>query len=330
MIKNIIINFNAIVPIGWNELALKGVEGVTNPGILMSNIAQGGATLAVAFKTKNKELKQMATTSGISALVGITEPALYGVTLRLKRPLMSAMIAGAMGGLYCGIMEVVRFSAGPPTGIFILPLYVIEGKPYNIIHVIIACLISFISSFVLTIILGFKDEIEENTSKENTTEEIKPQVKNSNILLTVYSFANGKLIPLKDVKDEAFSSEALGKGVAIIPTEGKVYSPIKGTVSSIFPTNHAIGLESDEGLELLLHIGIDTVQLNGQFFKSIVKEGDSVEIGDLLIEFDKDEIIAKGYDVTTPLIITNSGDYSEIIKSKATDVEVKDEILTIF
>lgn len=155
----------ALIPIGFNELGLKGAENVVGPGMLVSNVAQGGATLSVALKTKNKDLKQLAGSAGLTAVLGITEPAMYGVTMRLKKPLISICISGGLAGLYCGIMGVVRYSSGAP-GLASLPIFIGEN-PMNIVHAVIACGIAFVSAFVLTWIIGFEDPIEENEIEEN-------------------------------------------------------------------------------------------------------------------------------------------------------------------
>lgn len=155
----------ALIPIGFNELGLKGAENVVGPGMLVSNVAQGGATLSVALKTKNKDLKQLAGSAGLTAVLGITEPAMYGVTMRLKKPLISICIYGGLAGLYCGIMGVVRYSSGA-SGLASLPIFIGEN-PMNIVHAVIACGIAFVSAFVLTWIIGFEDPIEENEIEEN-------------------------------------------------------------------------------------------------------------------------------------------------------------------
>ena len=318
----------ALIPIGFNELGLKGAENVVGPGMLVSNVAQGGATLSVALKTKNKDLKQLAGSAGLTAVLGITEPAMYGVTMRLKKPLISICISGGLAGLYCGIMGVVRYSSGAP-GLASLPIFIGEN-PMNIVHAVIACGIAFVSAFVLTWIIGFEDPIEENEIEENKeTEETNIDKKQLTKKITISSPINGELVPLSEVKDETFASEMMGKGIAINPAEGKVLSPIKGTVEMVFNTKHAIGLKSEDGAEILIHVGMDTVQLEGKYFTSYVKAGDKVKVGDKLVDFDMEAIKKEGYELITPVIITNTMDYLDVLTKENKLVKAGDEILTI-
>lgn len=314
----------AIIPIGFNELALKGFENFIGPGMMVSNIAHGGAILAVALKTKNKDFKQLAGSSGFSALFGITEPAMYGVTLKLKKPLIPIMVAGGLAGLYCGLMGVVRYSTGMP-GLASIAIFISDIKPSNVFHALIACGIAFVVGFVGMFVVGFEDIPNENKEKK----ELKPALEIGEVMATVKSIADGEVIELSAVKDEAFASESLGKGFAIIPENGKILSPINGTVTSIFATNHAIGLESKDGTEILIHIGIDTVRLNGEHFKSLVKEGDSIKVGDTLVEFEKDKVVKKGFDISTPVIITNTFDYKNIIPIKFGKVKAGEDVLSL-
>lgn len=319
----------AIIPIGFNELALKGFENFIGPGMMVSNIAHGGAILAVALKTKNKDFKQLAGSSGFSALFGITEPAMYGVTLKLKKPLIPIMVAGGLAGLYCGLMGVVRYSTGMP-GLASIAIFISDIKPSNVIHALIACGIAFVVGFIGMFVVGFEDIPNENKEKvKKEKKEAKPDLEIGEVMATVKSIADGEVIELSAVKDEAFASESLGKGFAIIPENGKILSPINGTVASIFATNHAIGLESQDGTEILIHIGIDTVRLNGEHFKSLVKEGDSIKIGDVLVEFEKDKVVKKGFDISTPVIITNTFDYKNIIPIKFGKVKAGEDILSL-
>lgn len=314
----------AIIPIGFNELALKGFENFIGPGMMVSNIAHGGAILAVALKTKNKDFKQLAGSSGFSALFGITEPAMYGVTLKLKKTLIPIMVAGGLAGLYCGLMGVVRYSTGMP-GLASIAIFISDIKPSNVFHALIACGIAFVVGFVGMFVVGFEDIPNENKEKK----ELKPALEIGEVMATVKSIADGEVIELSAVKDEAFASESLGKGFAIIPENGKILSPINGTVTSIFATNHAIGLESKDGTEILIHIGIDTVRLNGEHFKSLVKEGDSIKVGDTLVEFEKDKVVKKGFDISTPVIITNTFDYKNIIPIKFGKVKAGEDVLSL-
>lgn len=313
-----------IIPIGINNLATSGFDTVGGPGALASNIAQGGAALSVALKTKNKDLKQLAGSSGLTAVCGITEPALYGVNLALKKPLYGAMIGGGVSGLYLGITGVGRFAAGSP-GILALPGYIGGNGASNIINACIGAVIAFLVSFVATWIIWFEDKGEEVNGEVSVTENVERLVEKIEIACPV----NGEVITLDKVKDETFASGIMGKGVAIIPTDGSIVSPINGTVQTIFKTKHAIGLLSDEGAEVLIHIGMDTVQLNGEHFTAHIKDGDRVKIGDKLVDVDLEAIKSKGYETVTPVIITNSHDYLEIVSKCDEKTNVGEVIITI-
>lgn len=315
----------ALIPIGFNELGLKGQENVVGPGMLVSNVAQGGATLGVALKTKNKDLKQLAGSAGLTALLGITEPAMYGVTLRLKKPLIAVVAGGALAGLYAGAMGVVRYSSGAP-GLASLPIFIGEN-PMNIIHALIACGIAFVSSLALAWIIGFEDPIEEeiNDVEDEAAIDIQPLTNK----ITIASPMRGEVLPLSKVKDETFASEMMGKGIAINPVEGKVVSPVNGKVQMVFKTKHAIGLKSNDGPEILIHIGMDTVQLEGRHFTAKVKDGDEIKVGDTLVEFDMNAIKKEGYELITPVIITNSNDYLEVIPKDIENVKTGETVLTI-
>lgn len=318
----------ALFPLSFNDLALKGSENILGPGMLVSNIAQGAAVLSVSLKTKNKDLKQLAGSSGLTALLGITEPAMYGVTMRLKKPLIAVCTGGALAGLYIGLMGVVRYSSGAP-GLASIAIFIGEN-PMNIIHALIGCGIAFVSSFVLTWIIGFEDPSNEGEEIEDETlEEVAVDKAPLMNKIIIASPLNGEIVPLTDVKDETFASEMMGKGIAINPTEGKVVSPINGTVQMIFKTKHAIGLKSEDGAEILIHIGMDTVQLDGKHFTAHVKDGDKVKVGDTLVEFDMDAIKKEGYELVTPVIITNTMEYLEIVPKEIKSVNAGEDIITI-
>ena len=293
----------AMTPIATMQITKMGSEMINGPGMLASNVAQGGATLAVALKTKNKELKQLAASTGLTATLGITEPSLYGVTLKLKRPLIASMIGGGIAGLYAGMSGLVRYAFVSP-GLAALPAFIGEN-PMNIVHAIITCVIAFVGAFVAAWILGF----EESEGTEDTTEKVeeKSEKKNENEIEIVAPL-KGMVIPLAEVKDEVFSMEVLGKGVAIIPEEGKVVAPADGVISALFDTKHAIGITTADGAEILIHVGMDTVNLEGKYFTAHVKPGDSVKKGDLMITFEKDKIAAAGYEIVTPVVVSNYGE----------------------
>lgn len=314
----------AMTPIATTQISKLGYEVVNGPGMLASNIAQSAATLAVAVKSKNLELKQIAGSAGFTALMGITEPALYGVNLKLKKPLIASMIAGGLAGIYAGLSGLVRYAFVSP-GLAGLPAFIGEN-PMNIVHAIITCLIAFISGFIITWIMGFEDyENNIHTKQKKKTEKNVEKT----VVETIYAPIVGKVVPLSETSDEAFSSKALGDGVAIIPSEGKVFSPIDGTISSFFPTKHAIGILSNSGVEILIHVGIDTVNLEGKFFQDFVKEGDIVKKGDLLLKFDIEGIKKSGYNTITPMVIVNSEDFNIDVISENIQVSLKDTVLNI-
>lgn len=290
----------AMTPIATSQISTLGYEIVNGPGMLASNIAQGGATLAVALKAKDENLKSLASSSGFTAVMGITEPCLYGVLLKLKRPFVASMIGGAAGGIYAGITGLVRYAFVSP-GLTAIPAFI--GKnPMNVVHAIVTIIISFIVGFVASWILGFKED-ESQEDVEATTAVSKDEV---------YAPCDGTVKPLSEVNDDVFSQEIMGKGIAIEPSTGNLYAPCDGTITVCFPTGHAIGLKSKNGTEILMHVGIDTVNLQGKYFDPQIKVNDEVKKGQLLLTFDLEKIKEAGYDTTTPVIITNSKDFNSI------------------
>lgn len=303
----------AMTPIATMQLSKNGSEMVNGPGMLASNIAQSGATFAVAFKTKNKELKQLATSAGITALMGITEPSLYGVTLKLKKPLIASMIGGAIGGLYAGLSGLVRYAFVSP-GLAALPAFIGEN-PMNIVHAIVTCLISFGATFVIAYFMGFEDPSEEVSEQQIEGE------------TTLKNPIKGHVIPLSEVNDNVFSKGLLGQGVGIQPEENRIVSPIEGTVLTVLESKHAIGLVSLDGIEVLIHVGIDTVNLKGKPFDVVVQEGDYVSVGQELMSVDFEEIKQNGYDDTVILIVTNSDKFT--IREKIGSMVSQEPLLVI-
>ena len=314
----------SLYPAIFTQLATSGYQTIF-PGMLVANVCQGAAALCVSVKSKNSDLKQLAASTGATAVIGITEPAMYGVNLKLKKPFYAVLAGGAIGGLYAGITGVKVFTPGGAALVGV-PAY-IGPEISNIINILIASVIGFVVTFALTWILGFEDEVEETEELQELEEnkDVKP-LKNK---ISIMSPINGEAVPLSSVNDLTFAEEIMGKGIAIIPTEGKVVSPINGTVEMVFNTKHAIGLKSDDGAEILIHIGLDTVKLEGEHFNVFVKNGDRVNVGDKLVEFDKDAIKNKGYDVITPIIVTNTMDYLEVMASNVESVKQGDEIITV-
>lgn len=338
----------SLTPIATMQIANNGFEMVNGPGMLASNIAMGAATVAVAFKAKNKELKQLAGSTGITALLGITEPALYGVALRLKKPLIASMIGGGCAGIYAGLSGLVRYAFVSP-GLAALPVFIGEN-PMNIVHALITCVIAFAVTFVVTWIMGFDEklvaadgqeiaeekQVEEKQMVASTkvakerqmTTSAKVVKGNQNRTPEVLSPMKGKAIPLSEVNDDVFRSELMGKGMAIMPTEGKVVAPFDGKVITVFDTKHAITLKGDNGVEVLIHIGMDTVALRGKHFEAHIKSGDSVKAGDLLITFDKEAIEKAGYETVTPVIVANTSDYSEVTGITPKQVKCGEQLIS--
>lgn len=316
-----------IVPIGINNRMANGYDSIVYPGMLASNVAQGAAALAVGIKSKNAKIKQLASSAGLTALFGITEPALYGVNLRYKTPLYAAMIGGGVSGLFMGIVGVRNFSGGSP-GLLTLPSYIGDDTLRHLTMASIGAAIAIVVTFVITLII-YKDPVEE-TVEERATEPVK-ELKTSDAVNseTVVSPMVGTAVSLSEVPDEMFSAEILGKGVAIQPTEGIVVAPISGTVTATFDSQHAVGITSDNGVELLIHVGIDTVQLNGEGYRYAIEKDQRIEAGDTLIEFDLEAIAAKGYATITPVVVTNSNDYGDIISVNQTEVSLGDKIIQV-
>lgn len=296
-----------------------------------ANLAQGGAALAVALKTKDQKIKSMAVPSALSACMGITEPAIFGVNLRFGKPFVMACIGGACGALFASVTALGATGTGV-TGIFGILLCLNQPLSY-----LLMMAISVGVAFVLTWMFGYKDPVSgtcQEAEKEKTqgekAEAEKLEIQESvtgEILLD--SHMEGEAIPMSEVKDETFAAEVLGKGIAIIPKKGEVTAPCDAVVETVFATRHAIGLKADNGAEILIHVGINTVELGGKFYTSHVKEGDRVRIGQVMLTFDMEKIKEAGYDLTTPMIITNSDDYQEINILKTGNVTKQDAVLEI-
>ncbi|WP_145046662.1 beta-glucoside-specific PTS transporter subunit IIABC [Paenibacillus xylanexedens] len=315
-------------PVVLTAYAQTKTDSIVGPGMLVHNIAQGAAALAVALRTKNKAFKQVAYSTSVTALLGITEPALFGVTLRLKKPLIAVVIGGVIGGIYVGLFGVARSALGI-AGLATLPAFITDN-PWNLVHAAIGLVISFVVTFLMTLILGFED-VPENVMKE---EEVKSTSTNRTPVAGISEHVltapmTGRVLELSTIQDEAFATGAMGKGIAIEPTVGKLVSPVDGVISAVFPTYHAIGISSNNGAELLVHIGMNTVKLKGEHFKVHVQEGDVVKAGDLLIEFDTDAIAAKGFDLTTPIIVTNSNDFTDVIGTDKASITMGEKLIKI-
>lgn len=283
-----------LVPVMTNNLSFYGRDTL-GPACMMAVSAQAGAVLGVFLKTKNQKIKSLSLSAFISALFGITEPAVYGITLKYKKPFYIACACGAVFGGVAGAAGSAALAVATRS-VLSFPIYIGEG----FVWVVAGYFLSMISACILTFLFGYKDEAEVlEAPTERTT-------------LTLEKPVVGQTIDLSAVNDATFSSGALGDGFAVIPSEGKVYSPVNGRISSVFPTKHAIGVISDNGAEILIHIGIDTVNLNGQYFDILIQDGAVVRAGEQLASFDLEKIKESGYDPTTMVIITNSSRFSNI------------------
>lgn len=316
---------HAFTPIKLGVLASVGFEGFICIAEFCANMAQGAAALAVSIKTKNADVKQSAGSSAFSALVaGITEPALYGTNLRFKKPMIGACIGGGIGGLVGGFFQLKSFGVATPA-IVTIPQYIEEGNPQSLIYILITGAVTIATTFIVTYLLGFEDPVAED-SEETEVEKVQISLNKG---VNIPSPLAGQLIDLSEVNDATFSSGIMGSGVAIIPSEGKVIAPFDGTIDVFFNTHHAIGLRSDSGVELLIHVGLDTVNLEGKYFNPLKKQGDSVKAGDIILEFDIEGIQKAGYEVVTPIIVTNSNSFMDVIVKEKDRVTVSDQVLAI-
>ncbi|WP_026886865.1 beta-glucoside-specific PTS transporter subunit IIABC [Clostridium beijerinckii] len=324
----------AFIPMALTALANPGYETLLLVAMLPSNLAQGASALAVSLKSKNKDLKQVASASSISALLaGVTEPAMYGVTIKYKKPLIASMIASGIAGLYAGIVALKVYVFATPALISIVQFIDPNGSS-NFINALITAAIAIVGSFALTWIIGFDDpaneEIEEilieNKMEVKEAALDKAEAKSEAIILAPIE---GKSVSLSQVNDITFSEEIMGKGAAIIPSKGIAVSPVNGVISALFETKHAIGITAEDGTEILIHIGLDTVKLGGKHFTAHIKSGDKVKIGDLLVEFDIEAIKREGYEVITPVLVTNSSDYKDVLSLIDKDVKEKDELIKV-
>ena len=323
----------AFVPLSiLNINTTPGYDALLLVAMLSSNLAQGASCIAVGLKSKNKDLKQLSFSSAISAfLAGVTEPAMYGVTLKYKKPLYACMFAGLVGGFYAGLTALKCYVFATPSVLAMVQFIAPEGGS-NITNALITAAISVVLAFVGTWILGFDDPTNEEDETEEVNEDntLEENIENNNevsVESVISAPIEGKAVSLKQVDDATFSEEIMGKGAAIIPTVGRAVSPVNGVVSALFETKHAIGITSEDGVELLIHIGLDTVKLGGKHFTAHVSAGDKVKKGDLLVEFDIEAIKKEGYDTITPVLVTNAYDYKEVLSFIDREVKEKEELL---
>ncbi|TGD22912.1 PTS beta-glucoside transporter subunit IIBCA [Companilactobacillus suantsaicola] len=298
----------ALSPISIQLVATQGFDPIIRVVALCSNMSQAAASLAVGVKTKNKKLRSLALSSSVTAyLGGITEPAMFGVNLKLKKPMYGAMIGGAIAGLFAGFMKMKAFVYVTP-GLLSLPMWV--SKTENFVFLAIATiLISSVATFVATWIIGFDDPVSDEATKLAKEKADKTITEKHSIKSPV----KGQVMALNEVNDETFSSGIMGKGIAVVPEEGKIIAPTDGVVSAVFETSHAIGIHLDNDADLLIHIGIDTVELKGKYFETLVKKGSEFKAGQELLKFDLEGIKSAGYDPTVMVIVLNSKDFLEVL-----------------
>ncbi|ALS02076.1 PTS beta-glucoside transporter subunit EIIBCA [Enterococcus silesiacus] len=311
-----------IVPVMMNNIATMGKDPL-KPSVAISVFAQAGAVLGVMLKTKNKEFRALSASAVVTALFGITEPAVYGVTLRLKRPFIIGVISAAVGGGIVGYAGSMGYAAGPSSILMIPAFYGPNGEGF--VGFLIGIAVAFVLAAVLTYFIGFEDIPEATTATKETTTVAQVGVKSE----VISSPLAGDIVSLENINDKAFASGTLGQGLAIAPTKGEVISPVNGTVTMAFATGHAVGVTSENGAEVLIHIGLDTVQLEGKHFELKVTQGQTVKVGEPLVVFDIEAIKAAGFDVTTPVIITNTANYEDVVVSDQAQVNAGDRLITL-
>lgn len=308
-----------LVPLAMMNYGTLGYDFILSP-YFTASFAQSMVVLAIYIKTKDKKLKDIALPAFISGMFGVTEPCIYGITLPKKKPFIISCIAAAIGGGIMGFAGVKTFMMGG-LGLFGLPCFIGDNTMYHLIWTLIALAVAMAAAFIMTMVT-YKDDAPKETEKKVP---VKEAGKGENLAAPV----KGQVKPLAEVQDEAFSCGVMGQGAAIVPAEGKVYAPCDGEIITFFPTGHAIGISSKSGAEVLIHIGLDTVKLNGKGFTPKKNQGDTVKRGDLLLEFDMDYIKKAGYDITTPVIVTNTDDYSEVKIVGSDKVNPGDDLIEV-
>ena len=306
----------ALVPMCMVNISNLGYDTIL-PGMLGTTFAATGIMIATYLKTKDPNKKALAIPATLSAFCGVTEPAIYGFLLPEKTPFVFSCIGGAVGGAVMGALNAKMYVMGG-LGIFAVVSYISpKGDASGLVAALICGAVSMVVGFLLAFFFGKK---EDNKAVEETVKANEE---------TIVAPIEGTIKPVEESSDAAFASGALGKGVIITPSAGKVYAPVSGTVTVLFPSLHAIGITSDSGVELLIHIGINTVQLEGKGFTAHIKQGDHIECGQLLVEFDMDTISKEGYALETPVLVTNFNDLKEIKITDKTNSSLKEELMHI-
>jgi PTS system beta-glucosides-specific IIC component len=314
---------NFIMPVVASLISANGYDPAFISSCTISDIAVGGSMLGYFLRTRNRKQKQLFGTVTLSAILGVTEPAIYGVFVKYRRPFIAVMIGGGLGGLFAGLTGVKAYSIA--WGLFGLPAYIGKGHFMNLWLMVASVIISFVGAAIAAFLLG--------VPAEDSAEEVPGNVENAvaSKLQTVSlsSVVKGDLVQLAEVGDAAFSTGAMGKGIGIKPIDDHIHAPIDGKVTAIFPTKHAIGITGSNGIEILIHIGIDTVELEGKYFALQVKEGETVSQGDVLAVVDFSKVVEAGYDPTVMVIITNTNDFLDVIPSVNQIVTDKDQMLNV-
>ncbi|EQA3573481.1 beta-glucoside-specific PTS transporter subunit IIABC [Enterococcus hirae] len=315
------------VPIMFLNIEQYGFD-VMVPMLLPAVLAQGGAALAVAIRTKDTKLRSLGISSTITSLFGITEPTVYGVTLPLKKPFVVACLSAGIGGAMIGFAGVKAFSSGL-VSLLTIPTFISTNQAVesNVTMAIVATALSFVLAFVGTLIVGFDETVQDEKLETNQQTTAGDTI--SSARHNLKSPLSGKVLPLSDVPDKVFSSGAMGKGLAIDPEKGELIAPADGEITTIFPTGHAVGLTTKDGIEILMHIGMDTVELEGQGFETFVKQGDQVKAGDLLVRFNIEAIKAAGYSVITPIVITNTEHFADVLELNQEELIASEDFLAI-
>ncbi|UPK44253.1 beta-glucoside-specific PTS transporter subunit IIABC [Paenibacillus pabuli] len=313
----------ALMPIQVQQVASLG-STVLLPAALAANLAQAGAAFGVFVLTKSKTMKSAAGSSGFTALFGITEPAIYGVTLRYKRPFFAGCAAAGLVGGFYSLVHASATAISLP-GILALGTYTAD----RYIYVVIGSVAAIVLGFVFTLMAGIKEDSNGAKPKQQTTEAVSniptavatgvnaeqasPQTASSSSDMLIVSPMTGEIRPISEVEDQAFAQELMGKGIAIVPTDGKVYAPFDGVVEALYRTKHAIGLKAANGVEILIHIGVDTVSLKGKYFNAHIEQGQTIKAGDLLVDFDPEGITSAGYNTITSIVVTNMQQYGDVL-----------------
>ena len=325
----------SFMPVQLAQYATLGYGTLLGPGMLASNISQAGASLAVGLRTKDKMMKQTAFSASTTALFGISEPALYGVTMKLRSPLWAVVVSGGVAGLWAGLTNM-RTYASATAGVLALPVYITDDMS-NVMNAAICIVIAFVLSFLLTFFFA-KVELADTKAPETVGTE-SGAVDHSGAAVNaaqsatvqIKSPVSGKIVPNIDIPDSVFATEVMGRTIAVEPSEGTIYAPFDAEIVSLFPTKHGIGLRGKNDVEVLIHVGIDTVELEGVGYESSLKMGDKVKTGDPLVHVDINYLKEKGYSTITPIIVTNTDSYSDVIALRNKEnVSHEDTILAVF